>query len=96
MNVFTTLCLGVCCPSRACLVYHDACLLSRGYISCMVVYSTVCMYAFTVHCLFLRYFPVARARMLVRRTSLRLLVIARISFMHVCVLDARYVRLDRG
>ena len=56
---------------------------------------TLYMYASTVLCLFVRYFPVARARMLARRTSSRLLVIARIYFMHVCVLDARYVRCRR-
>ena len=61
MNVSTTLCLRVRCPSRARPVYHDAYLLSRGYISCIYVYSTICMYAPTVHCLFGRYFPVARA-----------------------------------
>ena len=49
-------------------------------------------YASTALCLFVRYFPVAGARMLAGRTSSRLLVIARIFFMHVCLLDARYVR----
>ena len=50
------------------------------------------MYASTARCMFVRYFPVARARMLARRTSSRVLVIARIQFMRVCVLDDRYVR----
>ena len=53
------------------------------------------MYASTALCLLVSYFPVAHARMLARRTSSRLLVIARIYFMHVCVLDARYVRCRR-
>ena len=54
-----------------------------------------CMYVSTALYWCVRYFPVARARMLARRTSSRLLVIARISCMHVCVLDARYVRCRR-
>ena len=61
----------------------------------MYVCWTLCMYASTALCLCVRYFPVARARMLARRTSSRLLVITRIYFMHVCVLDARYVRCRR-
>ena len=77
----TALCLLVRCPSRvfACppAVHHHTYLLSRGYISCMYVCWTVCMYASTAFCMFVRYFPVARARMLARRTSSRLLVISR-------------------
>ena len=53
------------------------------------------MYASTAHCLFVRHVSLARARMLARRTSSTLLVIARISLFHVCVYDARYVRCRR-
>ena len=53
------------------------------------------MHAFIALCLLVCYFPVARARMLARRTSSRLLVTTRKPFSRVCVLDARYVRCRR-
>ena len=54
---------------------------------CMLDAMCVCFH----RTLLVRYFPVARARMLARRTSSRLLVIVGISFLHVCVLDAIYI-----
>ena len=95
MYVSTVLCLLVRFPSRVCVcppaMRQHTCLLSRGCISCMYVCWTLCMCASTALCLFVRYFPVARARM--RCAEPRLLVMARMYLMHICVLDARYVRL---
>ena len=79
------------CPPA---VRHHTYLLSRRHISCMYAGRYVCVLHHHL-CLFVRYFTVARARMLARRTSSRLLIIARIYFMHVRVLDARYVRCRR-
>ena len=59
---------------------------------CMLDAMHVCFHRPMLVCAF---FPVARARMLARRTSSRLLVVSRIYFMHVCMLDASYVRCRR-
>ena len=75
--------MHVCMLDAMCVCVHRA-LLVCTYFSVARARMLVCTY-----------FSVARARMLVRRTSSRLLVIARIYFMHVYVLDARYVRCRR-
>ena len=75
--------MHVCMLDAMCVCVHRA-LLVCTYFSVARARMLVCTH-----------FSVARARMLVRRTSSRLLVIARIYFMHVYVLDARYVRCRR-
>ena len=64
-----------------------ACMNAGRYV-CMLPPRSACLCAIFPS-------PVARARMLARRTSSRLIVITSISFMHVCVLDAMYVRCRR-
>ena len=60
--------LLVRCPSRVCAcppaVHHHTYLLSPGYISCMYVCWTPCVYASTALCLFVRYFPAYNTRVL--------------------------------